>query len=230
MATKKQAYPHHRGSRHLKLGVSISAKGASIKSIWVVDQPAVQATHFTGPIYVRIDVAGKPVLLQALPDPRICRGVKDPKLGHFFHVAESALMFVTVPFDEGRELAQLRVRILDATHSGVAPVAHQSILHLFDRPPQRTVTLGDFSYDTLRNHADFPKVAKTLGWVVAPGSFEIIVEPNGRYRWRVRRSDNTIMAESAQDFATRTACEEDIRWVKANAMSAPISPRDTPGN
>lgn len=230
MATKRQAHAHHRGSRHLKIGVSISAHGASVKSIWVVDKPVVQTTHFTGPIYVRIDVAGKPVLLQAFPDPRICRGVNQPKLGHFFHVVDSALMFVTVPFDDERELAELRVRILDATHSGLAPVARQRILHLFDRPPQGAVTLGDFGYDTLRSHVDFVKVAKTLGWIVAPGSFEIIVEPNGRFRWRIRRSDNTIMAQSAQEFATRAACEEDIRWVKANAMSSPISAHDSPGN
>lgn len=227
---KKHQNPHHRGCRHLKVGIEIGAKASHVKSIWVVDQPAVQHTHLTGPIYVRIDVAGKPVLLQAFPDPRICRGVNRPKLGgHYFHMLDSALLHVTIPFDDERELTEVRVRIVDATPAKVAPTDHRGVLHLFDKPPVQAIVLTDIGIDVLRKHLDFVKVAKTLGWIVHPGSFEVFTDRDGGFRWRLRRMDDAVMAESAQAFATRAACEEDIRWVKANAAASPITSHDLPG-
>jgi uncharacterized protein YegP (UPF0339 family) len=229
--TKKdeRRHPSLRGCRHLRVGIELRDSGASVKSIWVVDQPVVQLPQTGAPIYVRVDIAGRPVLLQGVLDPRVCRGVYRRKHGHSYWRAEAAMLFVSVPFDDERELIEMRIRVLDATRAGVAPVEHEPVSCLFDTPPQAATMIVDFGIDVLRRHLDFVEVAKCLGWIVNPGTFEICADPAGGFRWRLRRIDGAVMAESARAYPTRAACEEDVRWVKANAAASPIASHDLPG-
>lgn len=220
--------PSHRGSRHLRVGVEMRERSASIASMWVVNQPAVQAGRLVGPVLTRVDIAMAPALLQGFEDPRIARGIYRKDVGHAELAGESGVVYVSIPFDRLSELSELRVRVIDATHLAAVPVDPQSVAGLFDAPPRNTVEVTDFNIDALRKHRDFVKVAAQLGLPYEPGRFEIYADRLRQFRWRLHRPNGDVAAESAQAYPSREACEEDIRWIRSHAAAAGVVSLDLP--
>ncbi|MCI0399137.1 MAG: DUF1508 domain-containing protein [Chloroflexi bacterium] len=52
--------------------------------------------------------------------------------------------------------------------------------------------------------------------------FEIYQDTKQNYRWRLVAANGKIIADSAEGYTTRQACEEGIRLVKEYAPSAPV--------
>src|SRR5438445_3906555 len=121
----------HCGTRHLRVGIALSARSATVASIWVVDQPVVQMTRLIGPVLVRIDIAGRSVLVEGFGDPRVRRGLYREKVGHHYSVDDTGLLYASVPFDDVRELTELRIRIINVSHVAVVPVDPTAVAALF---------------------------------------------------------------------------------------------------
>lgn len=218
-----------RGARHLRVGIELHARSARVYAIWVVEQPSVQVVLRGQPLLVRIDLAGKPVLVQALADPRVTRGVYQKELGHSWGTAENGVLFVEVPFFDLPQLRDLRIRVLNVAKTPTGEVDPDALAALFDRPPPDAQLAVDLDAATLMRHPDWVKVSGALGVPLAAGRFEVYVDKAGEYRWRLLRG-REIVADSGEGYATRGACEADLRWLRANAASASVAALDAPGS
>ena len=52
-------------------------------------------------------------------------------------------------------------------------------------------------------------------------TFTIYKDRSGDYRWRFKSSNGRIIADSAEGYETKRACERGIAIVKSDAPSAP---------
>jgi uncharacterized protein YegP (UPF0339 family) len=226
--TAQDRNPHHRGTRHLRVGIELGRDGARVRSIWVVDQPAVQFDRIRSPIFARVDVGAATVLVEGFADPRVTRSTHREKVGHHYGVAPSGIVHVSVPYTDVRELAEVRIRVIDATTAAQQPAGDdpKSVAAVFDDPPASMHVVADVPAASLRRHPDWGKVAEAIGLPIARGCFQIQRGPDGRFRWRLRRADGDLVAESARPFPTREACEADIAWIKTNASDLDISAAD----
>ena len=53
-------------------------------------------------------------------------------------------------------------------------------------------------------------------------TFEIFRDTRGEYRWRLRAPNGRIIADSAEGYTTRQACEDGVNLVKRYAPGANI--------
>jgi uncharacterized protein YegP (UPF0339 family) len=216
--------PHHRGARHLRVGIELGRDGARVSSIWLVDQPAVQFDRIRSPIFARVDVGTATVLVEGFADPRVARSTFREKVGHHYGVAPSGIVHVSVPYTDVRELAEVRIRVIDGTTAAQQPSGGdpKAVAAVFDDPPASMHVVADVLAASLRRHPDWGKVAVAIGLPTTHGCFQIQRGADGRFRWRLRRANGDLVAESASDYPTREACEADIAWLKANACDLDI--------
>ena len=52
--------------------------------------------------------------------------------------------------------------------------------------------------------------------------FVIYKDTRGEFRWRLRADNNEIIADSAEGYVTKTACENGIALVKRQAAGADV--------
>ena len=131
-----------------------------------------------------------------------------------------------MPFTDLRELAEVRIRVIDATTAQPSGGDPKSVTGVFDSPPPSTHVIADVPAVTLRQHPDWVKVATTIGLPVKHGCFEVYRTADSRYRWRLRRTNGEVVAESTAAYQTREACEAEIGWVRANAGAIELSASD----
>jgi uncharacterized protein YegP (UPF0339 family) len=215
-------HDNRRGTRHLRVGVSIQPRSVRVVSMWVVDQPVIQRTRLTKPILVRVDLAGEPVLVEAFDDPRVSRSTFREGAGHFYTVEDTGVVYISVPFTDVRQLSDVRIRMTDASKTRLASTEADDLVYAIDDPPRSMRTLGEILSPTLQTHNDWPKVARQLGMPSEPGRFEIYVDRAGKYRWRLRRPDGEIVASSGQGYRTRDACEADLLWIRTHITTTPV--------
>jgi uncharacterized protein YegP (UPF0339 family) len=182
-----------------------------------------------GAIFARVDRGSKPVLIEAFEDPRVIRGTFRKNAGHSYLVKEAGIVYVSVPFTELSQLADFRIRVIDASKSGGYATDPADVGALFDSPPASVPIIGDIDGVSLRKHRDWMKVATTLGILAEVGHFEIHVDRAGQYRWNLLRASGEVVADSGQTYATREACEADIHWIRTHAASLVVVPLDLPG-
>jgi len=161
------------------------------------------------------------VLVQAF-DPRVTRGKYREGVGHSYLIEESGLIYVVVPFSDLRELSEVRIRIIDASKSREVATEPSAVVAIFDSPPDSMSLVCDISADTLKKQPAWLKVAATLGVLAEAGHFEIHLDRDRRYRWRMRRMTGDIVADSGRAFPNREACEADLQWVRQYAASLRI--------
>ena len=210
------ARENYRGTRHLRVGIEIHAASANVVSMWLVDQPAVQATRLVGEIIARVDLGDRAVLIESFADPRVTRGTYRPQVGHAFRGEESGIVHVSVPFTNLSELDDVRIRVIDTGKSGRGVFDVASVSALFDKPGEGTAVVADINAATLFKHPDWSKVVAQE--TTAAGVFEIYALESGQFGWRLRRAGE-IIAEASRPFATRQACVEEIKWIQTHAES-----------
>jgi uncharacterized protein len=215
-----------RGTRHLRLRIEIGVGAPRIVSMWMVEQPAVQLPRLVHPIVFRVELAGQLVFLDSAPDARVLRGTYRERVGHSFTSMVSGIVEVSVPFTDARQLAGLRIRMADVSRVPLRTREPGEVAPLFERPPDTVRMLGEIDAEALRNHPDWSKIGVTLGVPAEAGRFEVYVDRAGQYRWRLRRAGGDILADSGEGYATREACEADLRWVRGYAGSVPVVPLD----
>jgi hypothetical protein len=197
--------------------------------MWVVEQPAIQSSRLVGPIFTRVDVATTAVLLEGFADPRVTRSTYREKLGHHYGRSTVGTVHVSVPFTDVRELADVRIRLIDASRSPETAGDPAFVEGLFDRPRESMTVVGDIGAASLKQHPDWLKVAAQLGLPAVAGCIEIYLDAEKRYRWRVCRASGDVLAEGTRAHTTREACEADVAWMRAHVASLDVCASDTTG-
>jgi uncharacterized protein YegP (UPF0339 family) len=211
-----------KGAHHLRVSVELRPRSVRVVSLWVVDQPVIQRAQLTKPLIARIDLAGKPILLEAFDDPRIIRGIFKEGAGHSYIIENTGIVNISVPFTDVQQLSDLRIRMIDTSKVKFENTMATNILNIIDESPRSMQILGEIDFTTLVTNKDWPEVARHLGIQSEPGRFEIFRDRQRKYRWRLRRPDGEIVASSNQGFSDRDACEADIRWILTNAASTQV--------
>lgn len=215
-----------RPGRHLRVTVRLTDRRVRVERIWLVDGPAVSTRAPGHPILVRVDVGGRIADIGRQPDPRVHRGLMRRDVGHFFGRDDAGTLTVSVPFDAVGDLSAVRIRLLDATDAGIAATDRGELARLFDDPPARLRAAHELGYADLRATRDWVAVAARLGVRVDAGRFEIFVDEDRRYRWRMRRADGSIVAVSGQGFARRSDLVAELAWVQTTAAGLPVDSLD----
>jgi len=217
-----------RGRRHLLVGVELSRRSVRVGSVTLVEQPAVQLPIVHGDIVVRIDIRGMLALLQADDDPRVIRGSsRSDETGHAFLTVDRGMLLIAVPLPNDGPLTDLTIRVADVARVRIRPVTVEQLSRWFDEPPNQMRIVGTLAAEDLRRHPTWADVGAALGEAPLGGArFEIYLDRAARYRWRLRRPDTQIVADSGQGYATREECEADLRWIRTAASQAPIESLD----
>jgi len=197
--------------------------------VWLVDGPAVQHEDLAGRYVARIDVNGRPALVQAFEDPHVVRGTprspEDP--AHSYRVEATGVIEIDVPFEAGESVDDITVRVADLGQMRRRPVDQSALAQLFDDLPHALRIRATITAADLQAHPDFVELAPTVGLPArSDAGFEIYRDRAARYRWRLRRPDGRIVADSGQGYLSRQECEADLRWIRGAASDAPIRALD----
>lgn len=208
------------GTRHLRVGLEISERNVKITSIRIVDQPVMQSPVLSRHMAARIDVAGLPALIESFDDPRIDIGVYHEKEGHSYIRRSSGQTQLSIPFNGIDDLLSLQVRV--ATVQNAVKVAdYEHLVRFFEEPPSKT-TVHSFSIADLRMHPDWKKLFGSTDVRAQAGRFEIYLDAAKEYRWRLRRPDGEIVADSGEGYKTHKECEADLQWIRGHASTVPV--------
>lgn len=211
-----------RGTRHLRVRLEIGDAGSRVESIWIVDQPVIQHEGLARDLVARIDVAGRMQLVEAFDDPRMHRGAYRKDIGHSWTRVPTGIVELSIPFVSVVDLAHLGVRIVDRKTAGLTASDVGTIAKWFDAHADVAKVGWQLGRAELQSAPAWAQVAGRLGLAKVTGRFEIYVDAAKRFRWRLRRPDGEIVADSGEGYATRDACEADLRWIRGNAASATI--------
>ena len=214
-----------RPARYLRVGVLLRPRSVQVTSIWLVQTPPARSLVVGNPILVRVDVGGEPVAVELLVDPRITRGTMRPEAGHSVISGDEGLCYLSVPFSTASELNGIRIRLTDLT--GVAaPTTAAALAHLIEEPSAAMRAVHEITAAQLKASPDWTAVAVAIGIPHDAGRFEVYRDKAARYRWRLRRGDGDIVADSGQGYLTRGECEADLAWVRAHAATVPVHALD----
>jgi uncharacterized protein YegP (UPF0339 family) len=220
--------PAWRGDRRLQLTLAVSDRLVQVTAISLLEGPAVQRPSLSGTFVVRVDVAGQPALIEAFDDPMVTRGVSRPEIpGHSYIQHPTGTVVVEVPLTRESAVSDLVIRAGHMRQIRSRPTDPDSVGRLFDKKTRGFHRLPDLTLADLVSHPDWVEIGQKVG--VAPetrAAFEIYRDRKGLFRWRLRRPDGEIVADSGGGYADRLACEKDLRWVRSFGLSADIRSLD----
>ena len=174
-----------------------------------------------------VSVDGAMVVLQSFDDPRSVRASQRPEVpGHHFSTVERAILHIDVPLAVGVPNA-IVIRAFDLSHLTRRPVGPAELQALLQAAPTGARQVALVTMADLAAHPDAAAAGVPLSTSTA-AAFEIYLDRAKRYRWRLRRPDGQIVADSAQGYAQRADCESDLRWVRQFAGSVPVLSNDMP--
>ena len=210
------------GTRQLRVALNYNGNSFTINSIWMATQPAVQLPATAFKILAGVDVTGLPRLIQLFEDPRILRGAYREGMGHSYLKEESGQLVISVPFIQPENLRTVIIRIADLTNQKIEKFDYHHLSKFIENNLSHKHILHEITSTDLQVHSDWPKIAVNLGLHFEAGKFEIYKDKANLFRWRMRRPNGEIVAESGQGFRTMEQCQKDLQWIKANAGSLPV--------
>ncbi|WP_198157537.1 YegP family protein [Methylobacterium nodulans] len=158
----------------------------------------------------------------------IMRGIARPKEhGHHYLTQARGSVVIDVPLSTGPVINDISVRIADLGKVRNRPTDYKALVELFDVKVRGFRLVASVGAPDLAMHPDWDAVATLVGIAaVTTGGFEIYVDRAGQYRWRLRRPDGQIVADSGQGYRDRAACEFDLRWIRSSGLQSPIRSLD----
>jgi uncharacterized protein YegP (UPF0339 family) len=210
----------------MRVALEIGARSARVAGLWWLDGPAVQRPALEGTFVAQVAVGGVTSLLQSFDDPLLVRGSSRPEIpGHAYQRSESAVVHIDVPLAADALPGDIAITIFDFSKVARRPIEPDLVQKMLDAPPEALRRVAVITTAELAAHADLTSLGLP-GGTSSADSFEIYVDKAGQYRWRLRRPDGQIVADSGQGYARRADCEADLRWIRDNAGRVPIRSTD----
>lgn len=217
-----------RGERRIRVTLEVGPRSARVASLEPLEGPAVQRPALEGTHVAQVMLGGATVLLQAFGDPLLVRGIAPPgEVGHSFSRIDRGIVTVDVPLPEGELPGEIAIKVADLSKLERRPTDPEGLQALLDDPTPAVRTVADVGAAELVRHPEWA----TLGLPGTPpipptGSFEIYLDRAGKYRWRLRRPNGHIVADSGQGYRSREECEADLRWLREHGTTAPVRSDD----
>lgn len=210
----------YQGTRHLRVGLEISDRAVKITSIRMVEEPALQLPVLSRNMAARIDIAGAPAIIESFDDPRIAVGVYHQGEGHAYVQRATGHAHISIPFTSIDDLLSLQVRVA-VVNNFLEQYDYDHLVRFFEKPPAKAA-VRSFSIEDLRAHPHWGVLFGDVDVRAQAGRFEIYVDKAKEYRWRLRRPDGEIVADSGEGYKTQRECENDLQWIRGNASKVPV--------
>lgn len=223
-------HPQWRGQRRIRVALEFTAKGVRLAGMKPLEGPAVQRPVLAGSYLAEVTVGGVTAIVHSFDDPRSVRGISRPQQpGHSITRLGTAIVYVDVPIAHEGPLGDISISVTDLSKLRQRPVDLDDIQALLGRAPKGIRAAGRITGEQLRTHPDWGALGLP-GVPSAPrlGFYEIYRERGKEFRWRLRHSNGRIVAECAEPYPSRAACEADLRWMKESGSRAPVRSLDIP--
>jgi uncharacterized protein YegP (UPF0339 family) len=208
------------GTRHLRVGLEISDRRVKITSIRMVEQPVVPSPVLSRNMAARIDLGGMAPVIESFDDPRIDVGVYHKNEGHTYILRPIGKTHISIPFTSVDDLLSLQVSIA-SVQNAIKEYDYDHLVRFFEKPPGKTA-VHRFSIEDLRAHPHWGVLFGNTDVRAEAGRFEIYIDSAKEYRWRLRRPDGAIVADSGEGYRTQRECENDLQWLRGNASKVPV--------
>jgi|GEM_PF-1390292 len=223
-------HPQWRGERHIRVALEFTAQGVRLAGMKPLEGPAVQRPVLEGSYLAEVTVGGTTAIVHSFNDPRSVRGISRPQQpGHSFARQDTAIVYVDVPIAHEGPLGDISISVMDLSKLRQRPVDMAEVQALLGRAPKGIRAAGRITGEQLRAHPDWGALGLP-GVPPAPrlGFYEIYRDREKTFRWRLRHNDGRIVAECAEPYPNRAACEADLRWMKESGSRAPVRSLDIP--
>ncbi len=223
-------HPQWRGQRRIRVALEFTAKGVRLAGMKPLEGPAVQRPVLAGSYLAEVTVGGVTAIVHSFDDPRSVRGISRPQQpGHSITRLGTAIVYVDVPIAHEGPLGDISISVTDLSKLRQRPVDLDEVQALLGRAPKGIRAAGRITGEQLRAHPDWGALGLP-GVPSAPrlGFYEIYRDREKTFRWRLRHSNGRIVAECAEPYPSRAACETDLRWMKESGSRAPVRSLDIP--
>jgi uncharacterized protein YegP (UPF0339 family) len=217
------ATPPATKPRYLQVGVRLGEQSATVESVRLVAGVPAQLLAGGHPIVSVVDFGGQVRHVARFLDPRISRSTRRDERGdHHTGPVREGIIEVSVPFVSITDLSQVHIVVADLSASPVGTVDAAELARLIAERQGAPWFVHEFGFAQIRATPSWTQVAQSLGISAETGSFEIFLDHDQLYRWRLRKSGGEIVAVASQGFRTRAECESELDWVRHNAALAPV--------
>jgi uncharacterized protein YegP (UPF0339 family) len=222
------AHPAWRGERRIRVAIEIGTRASRVVGLWLLDGPAVQRPTLEGMYVAQVMLGAATVLLQSLDDPLLIRGSSQPRIaGHSYTRTVRAVVHVDVPIPARTPFEPISIKIVDLSKVRQRPIDPRDMQTFLGAARRGVRTVAAVTAADLSAHADWASAGLPGGAALSPsGYYEIFIDRGRKYRWRFRRPDGRVVAESAQGYPRRADCEADLLWTREHGSEAPIRSLD----
>jgi uncharacterized protein YegP (UPF0339 family) len=210
------------------LEVGARAGTAKVVGLWPLDGPAVQHPTLDGTHVAQVTIGGVTAVIHSFDDPLVMRGASVPEQpGHSYSRADHAVVHIDVPISAEGLAGEIAIRVADLSKVPSRPIGVEGVQALLDRSPRSVRNIALVTTAQLSAHPDWATLQLPGAPPVPPtGHYEIYVDRANKYRWRLRRPDGQIVADSGQGHVNRADCEAELRWIRQQGNNAPIRSMD----
>ena len=221
-------HPNWRGQRRIRVALEFSARGIKVAGMSPLDGPAVQRPTLEGTHVAQVTIGGATAIIHSFDDPLLVRGIsRREEAGHSFSRMNQAILHIDVPISVEGLGGEIAINVADLSKVRTRPTDLEGVQELLNAAPRSMRTMGRITTQQLLAHPDWA----TVGLPGTPnslpsGQYEIYLDRTKKFRWRLRRPDGQIVADSGQGYRNRADCEADLRWIKQNGAHAPVQSLD----
>lgn len=221
------ANPAWHGQRRVRVALELGKRTVRVCGMVPLDGPAVQRVTLEGTHVAQVTIGGATAVIHSFDDPSLLRGTSRPEqVGHSYARTDRAIIHVDVPIAE-RLAGEIAIRIADLSKVRARPTDLDGVQRLLDASPRSVRNVANVTAAQLIAHPDWASLRLPGAPAIPPsGHCEIYVDRAGKYRWRLRRPDEQIVANSGQGYLKRADCEADLRWMKEYGADAPVRSLD----
>jgi uncharacterized protein YegP (UPF0339 family) len=193
-----------------------------------IDGPAVQRPTLEGTHVAQVTIGGATAIIHSFNDPLLVRGIsRQERPGHSYAQVGQVIVHIDIPIEEEGLAGEITINVTDLSKVRLRPTRLEEVQSLLDATPRSLRPIGRITTQQLMAHPDWaaldlPGTAQTH----PSGHYEIYTDGSKKFRWRLRRPDGRIIAESGQAYPNRADCEADLRWVKRHGAHSPIQSLD----
>lgn len=222
------ANPAWRGQRRVRVALELGTRTVRVVGMVPLDGPAVQRATLEGTLVAQVTIGGATAVIHSFDDPRLLRGASRPEqVGHSYARTDRAIIHVDVPIAAEGLAGEIAIRIADLSKVRARPTDLDGVQRLLDASPRSMRNVANVTAAQFIAHPDWASLRLPGAPVIPPsGHYEFYVDRTGKYRWRLRRPDGQIVANSGQGYRKRADCEADLRWIKEHGANAPVQSLD----